>query len=54
MDKKGREEDVRARRVKRNILTYMIVIPLIPLFLAVGISIGACGSIISMRRFLDT
>lgn len=38
MDKKGREEDVRARRVKRNILTYMIVIPLIPLFLAVGIS----------------
>ncbi|WP_024334798.1 sensor histidine kinase [Desulfotignum balticum] len=38
MDKKGLEEDIRARRVKRNILTYMIVIPLIPLFLAVGIS----------------
>jgi two-component system NtrC family sensor kinase len=38
MDKKGLEEDIRARRVKRNILTNMIVIPLIPLFLAVGIS----------------
>ncbi len=27
---------------------------LIIIFLALGISIGACGSIISMRRFLDT
>jgi len=27
---------------------------LVLIFLAVGISIGACGSIISMRRFLDT
>lgn len=27
---------------------------LICIFLAMGISIGACGSIISMRRFLDT
>lgn len=27
---------------------------LVIIFLAVGISIGACGSIISMRRFLDT
>ena len=26
---------------------------LIIIFLALGISIGACGSIISMRRFLD-
>ncbi|MEX1299971.1 MAG: ATP-binding protein [Desulfotignum sp.] len=38
MDKKSGEAAVRARRVKRNILIYMIVIPLIPLFLAVGIS----------------
>ncbi len=38
MDKKGLEENTRARRVKRNILTYMIIIPLMPLFLAVGIS----------------
>lgn len=38
MDRKGLEENTRARRVKRNIRTYMIVIPLIPLFLAVGIS----------------
>jgi two-component system, NtrC family, sensor kinase len=38
MDKKISGEDTRARRVKRNILTNMIVIPLIPLFLAVGIS----------------
>jgi two-component system NtrC family sensor kinase len=38
MERQGLEEDIRARRVKRNILTYMIVIPLIPLFLAVGIS----------------
>ena len=27
---------------------------LICIFLAMGVSIGACGSIISMRRFLDT
>jgi len=27
---------------------------LICIFLAIGVSIGACGSIISMRRFLDT
>jgi len=27
---------------------------LIIIFLAMGVSIGACGSIISMRRFLDT
>lgn len=27
---------------------------LVIIFLAVGVSIGACGSIISMRRFLDT
>jgi cell division transport system permease protein len=26
---------------------------LIIIFLAMGISIGACGSIISMRKFLD-
>jgi two-component system NtrC family sensor kinase len=38
MDKKNSVEDTRARRVKRNILTNMIVIPLVPLFLAVGIS----------------
>ncbi len=38
MDKKNVGENSRARRVKRNILTNMIVIPLIPLFLAVGIS----------------
>jgi two-component system NtrC family sensor kinase len=38
MDKKNMSEDTRTRRIKRNILTYMIVIPLIPLFLAVGIS----------------
>lgn len=29
-------------------------INLICIFLAMGVSIGACGSIISMRRFLDT
>lgn len=29
-------------------------INLISIFLAMGVSIGACGSIISMRRFLDT
>ena len=38
MDLKKVEENSRARRVKRNILTNMIVIPLVPLFLAVGIS----------------
>lgn len=38
MGKTKPEENTRARRVKRNILTNMIVIPLIPLFLAVGIS----------------
>jgi two-component system, NtrC family, sensor kinase len=38
MGKTKPEENARARRVKRNILTNMIVIPLIPLFLAVGIS----------------
>ena len=27
---------------------------LVCIFLAMGVSIGACGSIISMRRFLDT
>lgn len=27
---------------------------LVVIFLAIGVSIGACGSIISMRRFLDT
>lgn len=31
-----------------------LVSHLILIFLALGISIGACGSIISMRRFLDT
>ncbi len=31
-----------------------MTINLVSIFLAVGISIGACGSIISMRRFLDT
>lgn len=31
-----------------------MTINLISIFLAVGVSIGACGSIISMRRFLDT
>lgn len=31
-----------------------MTINLISIFLSVGISIGACGSIISMRRFLDT
>jgi two-component system, NtrC family, sensor kinase len=38
MNKKNKGEDTRVRRVKRNILTNMIVIPLVPLFLAVGIS----------------
>nr|WP_315023312.1 permease-like cell division protein FtsX [uncultured Aminipila sp.] len=27
---------------------------LVSIFLAIGVSIGACGSIVSMRRFLDT
>jgi len=31
-----------------------LVIHLVWIFLALGISIGACGSIVSMRRFLDT
>ena len=31
-----------------------LVTHLIWIFLALGVSIGACGSIISMRRFLDT
>lgn len=31
-----------------------LVVHLIWIFLALGVSIGACGSIISMRRFLDT
>lgn len=31
-----------------------LVLNLIGIFLALGVSIGACGSMISMRRFLDT
>lgn len=31
-----------------------LITNLIIIFLALGISIGACGSIVSMRRFLDT
>lgn len=31
-----------------------LAVNLICIFLAMGVSIGACGSIISMRRFLDT
>ncbi|MDD4565312.1 MAG: permease-like cell division protein FtsX [Eubacteriales bacterium] len=31
-----------------------LIIRLVWIFLALGISIGACGSIVSMRRFLDT
>lgn len=31
-----------------------LIIHLVWMFLALGISIGVCGSIISMRRFLDT
>ena len=27
---------------------------LVFIFLAIGISVGACGSIVSMRKFLDT
>lgn len=30
-----------------------LAVNLICIFLAMGVSIGACGSIISMRRFLD-
>ena len=29
-------------------------VKLILIFLAIGVSIGACGSIVSMRKFLDT
>lgn len=45
-------------------ISVIVGIPLVPvefmsgnllaIFLAVGVSVGACGSIISMRRFLDT
>jgi cell division transport system permease protein len=31
-----------------------LVVHLVMIFVALGVSIGACGSIISMRRFLDT
>jgi cell division transport system permease protein len=31
-----------------------LIVHLVWIFLALGVSIGACGSIISMRRFLDT
>jgi cell division transport system permease protein len=31
-----------------------LIIHLVGIFTALGVSIGACGSIISMRRFLDT
>ncbi len=31
-----------------------LTVRLIWIFLALGVSIGACGSIVSMRRFLDT
>lgn len=31
-----------------------LIIHLVWIFLALGVSIGACGSIVSMRRFLDT
>lgn len=31
-----------------------LTVNLIYIFLAIGVSIGACGSIVSMRRFLDT
>ena len=33
---------------------HFLITHLIWVFLALGVSIGACGSIISMRRFLDT
>ncbi len=36
--------------VPEGFLSYNLVL----IFIAIGISIGACGSIISMRRFLDT
>ena len=31
-----------------------LLVNLILIFLAIGVSIGACGSIVSMRKFLDT
>ena len=31
-----------------------LVVHIVWIFAALGVSIGACGSIISMRRFLDT
>ncbi|QIB69151.1 ABC transporter permease [Aminipila butyrica] len=31
-----------------------LTVNLVYIFLAIGVSIGACGSIVSMRRFLDT
>jgi Cell division protein len=31
-----------------------LVVHIVWIFLALGVSIGACGSIVSMRRFLDT
>lgn len=31
-----------------------LIVHLVWIFLALGVSIGACGSIVSMRRFLDT
>lgn len=34
--------------------TQFLTMNLVYIFLAMGVSIGACGSIISMRRFLDT
>lgn len=34
--------------------TKFLTTNLVSVFLAMGISIGACGSIVSMRRFLDT
>ena len=30
-----------------------LMLNLVQIFIAIGISVGACGSIISMRRFLD-
>lgn len=34
--------------------TSFLTTNLVSIFLAIGVSIGACGSIVSMRRFLDT
>lgn len=34
--------------------TSFLTVNLVYVFLAMGVSIGACGSIVSMRRFLDT